>query len=122
MRKLFSIDSPSGDDPSEVFAALADPTRRVIVETLARGEATVGEVAQPHDMALPSISKHIKVLERAGLVTRRVEGRQHWLRLMPEGFRTAAEWFAHYQEFWSESIDRLEQLLREIDTEKGNSE
>lgn len=68
MRKL-SGDSHADNDLGEVFAALADPTRRVIVETLARGEATVGEVAEPHDMALPSISKRIKVLERAGLVS-----------------------------------------------------
>jgi DNA-binding transcriptional ArsR family regulator len=97
-----------------VFAALADPTRRAIVETLTRGEATVGTLAAPHEMALPSISKHIKVLERAGLVTRRVDGRQHWLRLVPDGFRSAAEWFTHYQQFWTQSIDRLEKLVAEL--------
>lgn len=97
-----------------VFAALADPTRRAIVETLTRGEATVGALAAPHDMALPSISKHIKVLEKAGLVTRRVDGRQHWLRLVPDGFRSAADWFAHYEQFWTQSIDRLEQLVAEL--------
>lgn len=102
-----------------IFSALADPTRRAIVERLIEGEATVGTVAEPHDIALPSISKHVKVLEQAGLVTRRVEGRQHWLRLVPEGFRSATEWFAHYQQFWSGSIDRLEHLLKEIDDQKG---
>ncbi len=97
-----------------VFAALSDPTRRAIVETLARGEATVGTVAAPHDMALPSISKHVKVLENAGLVTRRVEGRQHFLMLVPDGFRSAAEWFTHYEQFWAQSIDRLERLVAEL--------
>ncbi len=115
MAKLLEAD----DRPVKVFAALADPTRLAIVEQLARGEATVGAVAAPHDMALPSISKHLKVLESAGLITRRVVGREHWLRLVPDGFRTAAEWFAHYQQFWSQSIDRLEQLLVDLESEKG---
>jgi DNA-binding transcriptional ArsR family regulator len=101
----------------EVFAALADPTRRAIVERLAQGSATVGTVAEPHDMALPSVSKHIGVLERAGLITRSVRGRQHWLSLAPEGFATATAWFAHYEQFWSASIDRLETLLGELGEE-----
>lgn len=102
-----------------VFFALADPTRRAILERLAEGEATVGTVAEPHDMAKPSISKHVKVLEQAGLITRRVEGREHWLRLAPEGFSTPAAWFTHYQQFWSDSVDRLGRLLGE--DEKGNN-
>lgn len=122
MRKLLGTESVAANELDEIFAALADSTRRAIVETLADGEATVGAVAEPHDMALPSISKHVKVLERARLVTRRVEGRNHFLRLAPDGFRSAAEWFAHYQQFWSGSIDRLEQLLEVIQTEKGNDE
>ena len=97
-----------------VFAALADPTRRAIVERLAIGEATVGTVAEPHDMALPSISKHVKILERAGLVTRRVDGRQHWLRLVPDGFSSAADWFTHYQQFWTGSVSRLERLVAQL--------
>lgn len=101
-----------------VFAALADPTRRAIVERLALGEATVGTVAEPHDMALPSISKHVKILERAGLVTRRVEGRQHWLRLVPDGFSSAAGWFTHYQQFWIGSISRLERLVADLAEEE----
>ncbi len=107
--------------PERVFAALADPTRLAIVEHLTQGEATVGTVAAPHDMALPSISKHLKVLENAGLITRRVVGREHWLRLAPDGFRTATEWFAHYQQFWSKSIDRLESLLTQLESEKGTN-
>ena len=119
MRKLSEQDSASLD---AVFFALADPTRRAILERLAEGEATVGVVAEPHDMAMPSISKHVKVLERAGLITRRVEGREHWLRLAPEGFETPAEWFTHYRQFWSASVDRLERLLTQIDEEEGNEE
>lgn len=102
-----------------VFAALADPARRAIVERLTGGEATVGAVAAPLDMALPSVSKHIKILERAGLVTRRVDGRRHWLRLAPGGFRNAADWFAHHHQFWSESIDRLDALVAELESHEG---
>lgn len=120
MRKQTDIVSAAFPELDTVFAALSDPTRRAIVETLARGEATVGALAEPHEMALPSISKHLKVLERAGLINRRVEGRQHWLRLAPEGFRTAAEWFTHYEQFWSESVDRLERLLTQIEDQKGS--
>lgn len=120
MRKQTDIESAAFPELDTVFAALSDPTRRAIVETLARGEATVGALAEPHEMALPSISKHLKVLERAGLINRRVEGRQHWLRLAPEGFRTAAEWFTHYDQFWSESVDRLELLLTQIEDQKGS--
>jgi len=94
-----------------VFAAMADPSRRMILETLARGEATVGTVARPLPMALPSVSRHVKVLVNAGLVERRVEGREHWLRLSPLGFRAATDWLAHYQQFWSESLDQLERLV-----------
>lgn len=120
MRKLSERDSSSTLDA--VFFALSDPTRRAIVERLAVGEATVGTVAEPHDMAMPSISKHVKVLEQAGLVTRRVEGREHWLRLAPEGFETPTEWFTHYQQFWSGSVGRLERLLNELEDEKGNEQ
>ena len=122
MRKLKAIDPGASPELDQIFAALADPTRRAIVQTLALGEATVGTVAEPHDMALPSISKHVKVLEGAGLVHRRVDGRQHWLRLAPEGFRSAAEWFTHYSQFWSESVDRLERLLNEIVDQKGSED
>lgn len=120
MRKQSDIDTEAILDLDQVFAALADPTRRAIVETLTKGEATVGTVAEPHEMAAPSISKHLKVLEHAGLIIRRVEGRQHWLRLAPEGFRDATEWFTHYQKFWSESVDRLERLLTETESQKGS--
>ncbi len=94
-----------------VFAALADPSRRMILERLAGGEATVGTIARPLPMALPSVSKHVKVLIRAGLVERQVRGREHWLRLTPVGFRSATDWLAGYQQFWTESLDQLGRLV-----------
>jgi DNA-binding transcriptional ArsR family regulator len=111
-----------GNEPTEVldrvYAALSDPARRSIVRRLARGEATVGEVAKPLDMALPSVSKHIKVLERAGLVARRVEGRRHFLRLEPNALRTAGEWLSFYRPFWEGGADRLSALVAELDEQE----
>lgn len=121
MRKL-SEDDRGSSTLDAVFFALSDSTRRAILERLTEGEATVGTVAEPHDMAMPSISKHVKVLERAGLITRRVAGREHWLRLAPEGFASPAEWFSHYQEFWSASVDRLQRLVQELEDERGAGE
>ncbi len=103
-----------------VFAALADPSRRAILERLAAGEATVGAVAAPLDMALPSVSKHVKVLERAGLVVRRVRGREHWLRLAPHGFASAADWMTHYAQFWSDSADRLAEVVADLSSNEGD--
>jgi DNA-binding transcriptional ArsR family regulator len=99
----------------DVFFALSDRARRSIVETLAGGEATVGAAADGLDLAPPSVSKHVKVLERAGLVQRRVVGRQHWLSLAPDGFATAAAWFAHHEQFWAGSLDRLAALVTELE-------
>lgn len=90
-----------------LFGALADPSRRAILARLASGEATVGEVAEPLDMALPSVSKHVAILERAGLIERRVEGRRHWLRLQPDGLRTVNQYIDFYRPFWEASMDRL---------------
>jgi DNA-binding transcriptional ArsR family regulator len=98
-----------------VFSALADPTRRAIIERLTRGEATVGTLARPLPMALPSVSKHIKVLANAGLVERRVTGREHWLRLTPQGFRSATDWLTHHQQFWAQSMDQLERLVASLE-------
>jgi DNA-binding transcriptional ArsR family regulator len=102
----------------EVFAALADPSRREILRCLSQGEATVGTVAEPLNMALPSVSKHVKVLERAGLVRREVRGREHWLHLVPDGFATGAAWFEHYSAFWSGSADRLAALVADLENRK----
>ena len=94
-----------------VFSAVADPTRRAILDTLARGEVTVGELAARFPISLNGVSKHVKVLERAGLVERSVRGREHWLRLQPEPLREAARWLTHYRAFWDTRLDALEALL-----------
>jgi DNA-binding transcriptional ArsR family regulator len=106
--------SPDHASLDRVFHALADPTRRAILTRLAAGEASVGELAVPFAMALPSVSKHLKVLEQAGLLTRRVEGRVHHIALSPEGLQTAAEWLDFYQVFWGESLDRLSRVVEEV--------
>jgi len=99
-----------------LFSALADPSRRAILRRLADGEATVGEVAAPLRMAAPSVSKHLKVLERAGLITRRVEGRMHHLSLRPEPLRTASDWLSFYRGFWEGGADRLAELAADLES------
>jgi len=98
----------------DVFHALADPSRRAILSQLAGGEATVGDVAAPLNMALPSVSKHIRILERTGLIERRVDGRRHWLRLRGDAFRTAGEYLEFYRPFWDASVDRLAELTASL--------
>lgn len=93
------------------FAALADPTRRAILARLARGEASVKELAEPFAMTQPAISKHLKVLERAGLVERGRDAQRRPCRLVAEPMRAASQWLGGYERLWSESYDRLEQLL-----------
>jgi DNA-binding transcriptional ArsR family regulator len=93
------------------FAALADPTRRAILARLASGEASVKELAEPFAMTQPAISKHLKVLERAGLVERGRDAQRRPCRLVAEPMRAASQWLGGYEPFWSESYDRLEQLL-----------
>ena len=89
------------------FATLADPTRRAILARLASGEASVKELAEPFGMSQPAISKHLKVLERAGLVLRRIEGREHWLRVDWEGLREAYQWLHFHRHFWGGRLDSL---------------
>lgn len=93
------------------FAALADPTRRAILARLARGEASVKELAEPFAMSQPAISKHLKVLERAGLVERGRDAQRRPCRLVAEPMRAATEWLGDYRRFWSESYDRLDEML-----------
>lgn len=93
------------------FAALADPTRRGMLVTLAAGEATVSDLAAPYAMSLAAASKHVKKLEIAGLVTREIKGRTHICRLDAKALREAHEWTARYQQFWSERLDALEAAL-----------
>ena len=105
------------------FAALADPTRRAIIARLARGEATVTELAEPFVMTLPAISKHLKVLQRAGLIARGRERQWRPARLQAEPLKEVADWAAEYRRFWEESYDRLDQYLEELQAErkeKGN--
>jgi DNA-binding transcriptional ArsR family regulator len=100
------------DQLSATFAALADPTRRSILAHLARGEATVKELAAPHAMTLPSISRHLKVLERAGLVVKARDAQWRPCRLDPAPLREVEAWMATYREFFEERFDRLEQQLK----------
>jgi DNA-binding transcriptional ArsR family regulator len=106
---------PMSVDPlSATFAALADPTRRAMLARLSKGEATVTELAEPFELSLPAISKHLKVLQRAGLVE---QGRQAQWRpctLKPERLRDASEWIGQYRRHWEDSLERLDDYLREI--------
>jgi DNA-binding transcriptional ArsR family regulator len=95
-----------------IFHALTDPTRRLMLRSLAARERTVGELAQPFRMSLAAASKHVKVLEAAGLVRRTVQGRTHFCRLDPKPLAGAAEWIRFYERFWNERLDALEELLR----------
>ena len=102
-------------DPLTVtFAALADPTRRAILARLARGEATVTELAEPFDMSLPGISKHLKVLQRAGLIEQGRQAQWRPCRLTPEPLRGVADWVGDYRQHWEESFERLDTYLRDI--------
>ncbi|OLF19501.1 ArsR/SmtB family transcription factor [Actinophytocola xanthii] len=96
------------------FAALADPTRRAILARLARGEASVKELAEPFAMTQPAISKHLKVLERAGLVSRGRDAQRRPCRLEAEPLREATRWLVDYRRFWAESYERLDSLLEEL--------
>jgi DNA-binding transcriptional ArsR family regulator len=96
---------------NDVFAALADPTRRAILELLARGEARVTEVAEPFGMSLNAVSKHIRVLERAGLVRRRVAGRDHFLAFDSATLEQAQQWISSARTFWEARLDEMERLL-----------
>jgi DNA-binding transcriptional ArsR family regulator len=100
------------------FRALADPTRRALLARLAKGEATVTELAKPFAISLPAISKHLRVLENAGLLARSREGRIHRCRLAPEPLASAAEWIAHYRRFWDTQLDALERYLRQSSPEE----
>jgi DNA-binding transcriptional ArsR family regulator len=98
-----------------IFAALADATRRSIIEQLRKGEATVSEVAAPHAMSLPAVSKHLRVLEDAGLLRRRVEGRSHLLTVNAKPLAQATDWLERQRRFWEGSFDRLATLLEDPD-------
>jgi DNA-binding transcriptional ArsR family regulator len=103
------------DHLSITFAALADPTRRAILARLAEGETSVSELAEPFAMSLPAISKHLKVLERAGLVARGREAQWRPCRIEAAPLQEVADWVARYRRFWEQRLDRLDAYLRELD-------
>ena len=109
-------DSPRLD---MVFRALGDATRRGMLASLALGERTVGELAEPFAMSFAGASKHVKVLEQAGLVRREVRGRTHICQLEPGPLASADQWLRHYERIWTGRLDALEQLLREEDARKS---
>ena len=102
------------DRLDRTFGALADPTRRAILARLAKGEASVTELAEPFEMSLPAVSKHLKVLERAGLVSRGRERQWRPARLRPTPIKEVAEWTDRYRRFWDERYDRLDEYLDEL--------
>lgn len=106
------------DSLSSTFAALADPTRRAILARLARGEASVTELAQPFDMSVRAVSKHLRVLEDAGLVTVGRDGQRRPRRLKASRMRSARDWLNDYEKFWSTSLDRLESYVHQVQATK----
>ena len=104
----------SPPDLDAVFAALADPTRRAILSRLAAGEASVNEIAAPFEMSQPAVSKHLKVLERAGLIERDVDKQRRPARLKAEPMAAAVRWLEEFKRFWSTSFDQLDGLLEEL--------
>lgn len=104
--------NPAADRLSSTFSALADPTRRAILARLTLGETSVGDLAEPFDMSLPAISKHLKVLERAGLISRGRDAQRRPCRLAAEPLHEIADWVATYRRFWEQRLDRLEDYLR----------
>jgi DNA-binding transcriptional ArsR family regulator len=105
-------------DLDTIFGALADPTRRAILARLAQGEKTVGELAEPFKMSGPAITKHLKVLERAGLIARGRSAQWRPCRLKAEALKEAADWLEHYRRFWDEAFDRLQDYLDELQLEE----
>ncbi len=112
----------STDPLSATFAALADPTRRAILARLAKGEATVTELAEPFDMSMPAISKHLKVLERAGLIERGREAQWRPCRLQAEPLRRVDDWVEQYRRHWEERFDRLDAYLKQLQAREKNDD
>ena len=108
------------DQLSSTFAALADPTRRAILARLTLGETSVTELAKPFEMSMPAVSKHLKVLEHAGLIVRGREAQWRPCRLQAAPLKDVARWIEHYRRFWEQSFDRLDDYLRKLKKEKKN--
>jgi len=102
------------DHLSTIFGALADPTRRAILARLATGEVSVTELAEPFQMSLPAVSRHLKVLERAGLIARGRTAQWRPCRLAPEALKEASDWLDEYRRFWDESLDNLAEYVKEL--------
>jgi DNA-binding transcriptional ArsR family regulator len=102
---------PEAQRLDRIYGAIADPTRRAILNILAGGDVNVGTLAGRFPISFNGVSKHVKVLEQAGLVRRSVRGREHWLRLRPAPLRDATRWLDHYREFWDTRLDALEDFL-----------
>ena len=112
--QLTGYQDPTPDELDATFAALADPTRRAILARLASGEASVTELAKPFDMSQPAISKHLKVLERAGLISRGRDAQRRPCRIEAQPLAQASGWLENYRRFWEESFERLDVLLEEM--------
>jgi DNA-binding transcriptional ArsR family regulator len=110
----------AADPLTTTFAALADPTRRAILERLAAGEASVGELAEPFDISLPAVSKHLKVLERAGLITRGREAQWRPARLAPAPLHDVADWVGQYRRLWDGRLARLDDYLHALQGKEGH--
>jgi DNA-binding transcriptional ArsR family regulator len=109
------------DQLSQTFAALADPTRRAILARLSGGAATVGDIAQPFDMSLPAVSRHLKVLTEAGLIERHTEAQWRRCELRAAGMRGAADWIEEYRRFWETQFDKLEAFLERTAPKPGSN-
>ena len=110
------------DQLSRVFAALADPTRRAILARLSQGQAGVQEIAEPFNMSLPAISKHLKVLEKAKLIRRGKDAQWRPCTLEAAPLKEASDWIGDYRQFWEESFDRLDEYLKEIQSKEKQKE
>ena len=108
------------DNLSRVFGALADPTRRAILARLSTGEAGVQELAKPFDMTLPAISKHLKVLEKANLISRGKDAQWRPCALEGAALKQASDWIGEYRRFWEESFDRLDEYLKKVQSKEKN--
>lgn len=108
------------DSLSATFAALSDPTRRAILARLASGEASVTELAEPFEISMPAVTKHLKVLERAGLISRGRAAQWRPCRLKAQPLRDVADWVGQYRQFWEQSFDRLDAYLRELRVKQGD--
>jgi DNA-binding transcriptional ArsR family regulator len=111
----------NSDELSVVFAALADPTRRAMLDRLRSGEATLNELAVPFEMSVQGVSQHLKVLERAGLVTRGRRAQTRPARLSSGGLQAASGWLERYREFWEESFERLDEYLEDLEAREDGS-